>query len=334
MRTRDIIVIGASAGGVRALQELVSRLPADLPAAVFVTLHLPTIRRSMLPEILSASGTLPAQLAEDGLSITPGRIYIAPPNRHLLLSPQVIRLGDGPRENLQRPCINVMFRSAAETFGPRVIGVVLTGLLDDGAAGLWAIQRSGGLAIVQDPNQAAYPSMPENAIRGFAVNHIVRLSEMGDLLSKLTRTPILHDESNSPGESEIEERRQACPECGGVMLGFKIGEFEEFRCHTGHRLGLQSMISSKTEWVERTTWMALSQTEELLSLLTDRVAHVDDREREALEDEILQRQTLAQSLRELLIDVVKVTPASETARAFKPAGGVEIAQKGRPLDDD
>jgi two-component system, chemotaxis family, protein-glutamate methylesterase/glutaminase len=183
----DIIVIGASAGGVRALELLVAGLPADLEASLFVVLHLSPWIKSVLPEILSRSGKLPAVHPRNGEAIRPGRIYVAPPDYHLLVDHGAIECWHGPKENRQRPSINPLFRSAAVTYGPRVVGVVLSGRLDDGSAGLWWVKRYGGIAIVQHPEQAEYPDMPLAAMQYIAVDYLVGVPEMPALLTKLAR---------------------------------------------------------------------------------------------------------------------------------------------------
>lgn len=173
---RDIVVIGASAGGVEAIERLTSDLPEDYSAAIFITMHITRRGTGLLPGLLNRRCKLPSTNAMDGEAIEMGRIYVAPPDYHMLIGDGQIRLSHGPRVNMQRRCINVMFRSAAEAYGPRVIGMLLTGLLDDGAAGLWEIQQRGRATIVQDPEEAPYRSMPESAVRGFNVDHIVRVA--------------------------------------------------------------------------------------------------------------------------------------------------------------
>src|SRR5688500_13070138 len=160
MPKRDILVIGASSGGLEVLKGLLGGLPAGLPASVFVVLHMAAHHPSRLPELLSRVCPLPVAHAVDGEPIVPGRVYVAPPDNHLLLMPDQVRLTNGPKENRARPAVDALFRSAAQAFGPRVVGVVLTGQLDDGTAGLWAIKDRGGLAAVQDPEEASAPSMP------------------------------------------------------------------------------------------------------------------------------------------------------------------------------
>ena len=267
MATRDLIAIGASAGGVEALQRLVAGLPADLPAAVIITQHLPNRHASVLPALLNRAGPLPAANPVDGEPILPGRIYIAPPDYHLILAPGRVHLSHGPRENLQRPCINAMFRSAAAAYGERVTGVLLTGLLDDGVAGLWEIQQRFGTTVVQDPKDATFPSMPENAIRGLAVQYIVPIGEMAPLLTRLAMDDRQPFSRSTPSEAIIDHCGQSCPDCGGAMVTARLGDLHEYRCHTGHRLGLETMISEKNREVDRALNVALSQSEELSALL-------------------------------------------------------------------
>ncbi|HXE14065.1 MAG TPA: chemotaxis protein CheB [Bryobacteraceae bacterium] len=298
---RDIVVIGASAGGVTALKSFVGMLPTDLPAALFITLHLSGRSDTVLAEILNSTSSLPANWAVDDEPIMPGRIYLAPPDAHLLLSSGHIKLGRGPRENLQRPCINVMFRSAAVAYGPRVVGVVLTGLLDDGASGLWEIQQQGGVTVVQDPNDAAYRSMPESAIRGGCVDYIVKLAELELLLSGLVRGECLLTERHDiAGEPTMSAGGQTCPECGGAMEKVHFAGLWEYRCHIGHRLGLKSMVAGKTKLVEQAIAVALSQIEELTQLLEQLKDSPDSQTRNALVEEIDLRREQARQLRQLL----------------------------------
>ncbi len=306
MPVRDRIVIGASAGGVTALQELVAGLPRELPAAVFITLHLFERNRMILHELLNEAGPLRAALATEGEPIREGRIYIAPPDHHLQFTSETIQLGHGPKEGLQRPSINVMFRSAAANFGERVAGVVLTGMLDDGAAGLWEILKHGGVTVVQDPDEAAYPSMPESAIRGLNVQYILRLKEIGPLLTRLSmgerRETLPRIEEVNPGAAQLHAPTspQACPECGGAMHAEQLGRIKEYVCHVGHRLGLQSMIAEKTHVVERIMWTALSQSEELVQLLEEAKADLDPATLGVLPEEIASRRSDVEILRAVL----------------------------------
>src|SRR5215469_1351569 len=183
----DVIVVGTSAGGVEALQKLFRDLGSDLDAALFVVLHTSPIMTSHMAEILNKQGGLPACYPAEEEDIEWGKIYVAPSNRHLMLEDSKVFVTTAPKENRQRPAINPLFRSAALAYGPRVIGVVLTGMLDDGAAGLWEIKRRGGIAVVQSPDDAAYPQMPRSALESVAVDYIVPLGEMADLLISLCK---------------------------------------------------------------------------------------------------------------------------------------------------
>src|ERR687896_251859 len=171
MPSHDTVVIGASAGGVKALTAIVSRFPASLPAAVFVGIHLPVNSPSVLPQILQRAGPLPAAFASHGEAIKHGHIYIAPPDHHLLIARGYMRVVRGPKENRHRPSADALFRTAASAYGPRVVGVVLTGALDDGTLGLQAVKRRGGLAVVQDPHDALVPSMPRSALESVQVDY-------------------------------------------------------------------------------------------------------------------------------------------------------------------
>ena len=189
MPGHDIIVVGASAGGVEALKRLVGGLPHDLPATLFIVLHLLPERPSFLAQILSRAGPLPATQAMNGAAITQGHIYVAPPNHHLLVELGHVRCTHGPKETRFRPAIDVLFRSAAYAYGPRVVGVVLTGMLNDGTAGLWAIKDHGGVAVVQEPQEALCASMPQNALQHVAVDYCLPLAEVARTLVGLSATP-------------------------------------------------------------------------------------------------------------------------------------------------
>ena len=248
MPGHDVICVGASAGGVGALVKLVQALPADIPAAFFVVLHIPPESHSMLPEILSRSGKIPATHPEDSTPIEYGHIYVAPPDHHLILEKGYVRIIRGPKENRHRPAIDVLFRSAAATYGTRAVGVVLTGALDDGTAGLLAIKRCGGIAVVQDPNDAAYPDMPRSAIANVAVDYIVPLATIGSKIVNLAYTEVDEtmehsvpkDIQNEVAQAKMELSRQkddvrvgtpsqySCPECGGVLWKYKMAKYYVF----------------------------------------------------------------------------------------------------------
>ena len=210
----DVVAIGASAGGLDCLTSIAAQLSPDLQAAVFVVLHLSPGAPSALPEILSRSGPLPAEHPRDGEAIQPGRIYVAPPDHHLVLEPGRVLLGRGPRENRVRPAVDVLFRSAAASYGPRVIGVVASGYLDDGAAGLLAIKRHGGVAVVQDPADAQCPAMPQAALDAVDVDHVVPLRELGHLINRLVRAPPASDgrRASPHTRADVESSRTEIPE--------------------------------------------------------------------------------------------------------------------------
>ena len=207
MPGRDIVVVGFSAGGMDPLMQLVAVLPPDFPASIFVVHHFPAQSVSALPSILNRAGPLHASQPPDGERIRPGRIYAARPNRHLLLWDGRIRLTIGPREHGHRPAIDPLFRSAARSYGPRVIGVILSGTLDDGTAGLLAVKGAGGVAVVQDPAQAAYPGMPASAIQHVPVDHVVLPSQLGTLVDRLVREPVAEppDLTRGPGAQDARE---------------------------------------------------------------------------------------------------------------------------------
>jgi len=278
---RDVIVVGASAGGVEALRELVRGLPEDLPASVIIVIHLPPASPSMLAGILSRAGRLPAEHARDGEPLRPGRIFVAPPDVHTILDGDTVRLARGPRENLHRPAIDPLFRSAAVGHGRRVIGVVLTGALDDGTAGLGAIKRMGGVAVVQDPADALYPSMPQSALRNVKVDHCLPLSEMPALLDRLTREAMTDSpvpaapidmkmevgmaqmDSSADELDQIAERSTfTCPECQGTLWEMRDKQALRYRCHVGHAYSGESLISQQSSNLEDALWAAVRAFEE------------------------------------------------------------------------
>ena len=281
MPNRDVIVIGASAGGVGSLQKVVARLPRELQASVFVTLHLPDGVRSMLPEILSRAGSMPALHAEAGLPIDKGRIYVAPSGSHTLLQRGRMRVTRGAREHGHRPAIDPMFRSAALAYGPRVIGVVLSGMLHDGTVGLLEVKRAGGIAIVQDPKDTEWPSMPESALRRVDVDHCVPAAGIGDLLVSLVGTsPAPAVESNPESADELDlltvhkdDREHpgqpspySCPDCGGVLWELRDGELLRFRCRVGHAYTSETLATEQALTIEQALWTALRALEEQASV--------------------------------------------------------------------
>lgn len=298
--SRDIVVIGASAGGVEALQTLAAGLPAGLPAAVFVVLHVSPRSRSFLPDILSAAGPLPACHATNGMEIQNGRIYVAPPDHHMLIERGHIHLNLGPKENHQRPCINATFRSAAAAYGNRVIGVVLTGQLDDGTAGLWDIKRRGGLTVVQNPEEAAFPSMPLNAVREIEVDYIVRVSEIGNFLSGLTRKVQENVIESEKREMRSELTDITCPDCRGTIWEIRNGSFVEYRCRIGHAYSPRSMLAEHFSAQEKVIWQSIVALEEGSDLSTRLADKLGPELRDRLLNEARLAKEHATKLRELL----------------------------------
>jgi two-component system, chemotaxis family, protein-glutamate methylesterase/glutaminase len=290
MAGHDIIVIGGSAGGVEALMQICASLPADLPAAVFVVQHISPASKSVLPELLARAGVLRATHPVDEQLIEKGRIYVAPPDHHLLLRENHVLLRRGPQENRTRPAIDPLFRSAAVAYGPRVIGVVLTGLLDDGAAGLVAIKRCGGICIVQDPDDAQWPEMPRRALERDHPNHVVKVSEMGQLLSRLSREPAGPREA-VPRTLELEARITAqdfdasntpaigqpspliCPQCGGVLNEVPDEGTIRFRCQTGHAFTSRGLMVAQSEELERALESAIRAHRDRVTLCRRMAEH-------------------------------------------------------------
>lgn len=296
MPGQDIIVIGASMGGLEALQALLPGLAEDTPAALFVVWHMAAESLGLLPDLLSRRSPLPIANAQDGESIQPGRIYVSPPDHHLLLEPGRVRLTRGPKENRFRPAVDPLFRSAAAAYGPRVVGVVLSGALDDGTAGLWAIKDRGGVALVQDPLDALQPSMPRSAIQHVAVDHIAPAHALGPLLRDLARTPIAHEGAPPMSEQLHIETRIAlednaldqgvmqlgplspftCPACHGTLLQITDGTVLRFRCHTGHAYSVQTLFAEVAESIEASLWSAIRAIEERVLLLQQVATHVHE----------------------------------------------------------
>jgi two-component system, chemotaxis family, protein-glutamate methylesterase/glutaminase len=286
MAYRDIVVIGASLGGVEALPKLVAGLPADLPAAVLIVQHIAPDTPNFLAERLNSAGPLPARPAIDNELLEPQRIYMAVPDHHLMIEDDRVRLTRGPRESHARPSVDVLFRSAAYHGGARVIGVVLTGTLDDGTAGLWAIKDRGGVAIVQSPKEAAYPSMPQSALRHVAVDYTLQLTDIPNVLRSLTRERIEVRERDMNEKLKIETRIAfensalehgvrtlgtpsfyTCPECHGSMVAIEEGSIKRYRCHTGHAYSAPALLEQALPAIEATLWSALAQAEERQILL-------------------------------------------------------------------
>lgn len=288
MPNHEIVVIGGSAGSLKPLTAIVAALPADLPAAIFVVQHVRPDFPSALPQIVSDVGTLPAHHAVDGEPIVHGRIYVAPPDYHLMLDRGFARVVRGPRENRYRPAIDVLFRSAARSYGAAVIGVVLSGMLDDGTIGLQAIKQHGGIAIVQDPAEAEYPGMPGSALRYAPIDHALPLTAIAERIVHLASTPVATGAAGSivvdveaeialqampsdqlVGSAEAIGRRTpfTCPTCHGTL--WQVGDDEplRYRCHVGHAFTSASLLADQTRELENAFWSAIRLMEEKAGLV-------------------------------------------------------------------
>ena len=282
MANFDIVVIGASAGGVGSLQRVVEHIPHDFPAAIFVALHLPDGIRSMLPQILERAGNLPTAHARNGDQIRRGRIYVAPAGFHLTLRHDRMTVARGAREHGHRPAIDPLFRSAALAYGQRAIGVILSGSLDDGTVGLREIKRAGGLAIVQDPSDTEWPSMPLSALHHVDVDYTVPAAQIGSVLQHVVMTTPVRSASDMPDREQnrvSDELRElimhederhhpgepspySCPECGGVLWELQDGELIRFRCRVGHGYTSETLTAEQARNVEHALWSALRALEE------------------------------------------------------------------------
>lgn len=296
---RDIIVVGASAGGVEALKDFVSGFQKDFKGSVFIVLHIPSYSETRLPWILSKAGPLEAVLPNDGDAIEPGKIYVAPNDHHLLLEKgDRVIVRRGPKENRFRPAIDALFRSAAYVYGSRVIGVVLSGYLDDGVSGLWTIQQQGGLAIVQTAEDAAQPQLPQNVQQYVKPDYKLTAHDMGPLISGLVQEPA--PERNKFSQEELKRLEIeviiatkdnafemgimdmgkltpfTCPECGGALVRLVEANILRYRCHTGHAYTASSLVAEVTETVEGFLWKAMRALEETNMLMNGVARHYEE----------------------------------------------------------
>ena len=286
MTGHGVVAIGASSGGVEALTKLVAGLPEDFPAAVFVVMHLPAEEPSALPRILDRSGPLPAVAGEDGDRVKPGRVYVARPDNHLMLDGNKIRVARGPKENHHRPAVDPLFRSVAVSCGRRAVGVVLSGVMSDGTAGLMAIKRRGGIAVVQDPDEALFSGMPRSALEHADVDYCRPVVELASLLAHIVRepgsAPVKQEGAHAvPDEMDLENRIArlgpgtaenvrklgepsgfTCPECEGPLWEIRDENLLRFRCRVGHAYTADDMLGGKLEALERALWVALNTLHE------------------------------------------------------------------------
>ncbi|RZA27839.1 MAG: chemotaxis protein CheB [Proteobacteria bacterium] len=311
MTIERIIVAGASAGGVESLMAFSASLPTDFGAPVFVVMHIAPNYVSKLPEILSRSGPLPAQHPADGEKFKPGHIYIAPPDHHLLIEGDRVIVTRGPKENRNRPSVDALFRSAAFHYRERVIGIVLSGALDDGTSGLWNIKRMGGVTITQKLAECMVDSMPASAMQQVEIDYVLSASDMGPLLDRLVK----EGASLEPRDSEDVHHAMrlevsiavegdafekgimdvgklspfACPECHGVLVELKEGGRCRFRCHTGHAYSSSALVSEITESVNKSYWKAMRGLEEAAMLLEQAGRELQD-ERQLAASEVYKAQ--------------------------------------------
>lgn len=288
MKPHTVIVVGASAGGVDAIGAIVSDLPADFAAAVLVVLHIGA-HNSNLPWLLNRQGPIEAVHPADGDPVEAGRVYVAPPDHHLTVEEGVMRLTKGPRENFARPAIDPLFRSAAQAYGSNLIGVMLTGGLNDGTAGMYELKQHGGLAIVQDPEEAVSASMPRSVMAHIAVDHCLPLAEIAPLLVRLVseRAQAAHlpQPTSTPQVPEMTAEfthhrpiAVTCPDCGGALRRRDLGTIALFECHIGHRYTAEVMLAAQFLSLERSVEMAmrsLGERAELCRQMADKTATDD-----------------------------------------------------------
>jgi two-component system, chemotaxis family, protein-glutamate methylesterase/glutaminase len=331
MERKNIIVIGASAGGVEALRAVLEGLPAGLDAALFVVLHTWPSAKSILASVLQTSCALPVAEAVDGAPILMGRISVSRPDMHLLLDKSTMRLTRGPKENRSRPSVDALFRSAALAHSGRVVGVVLTGALDDGTAGMWSIKDRGGTTIVQDPEEAKHASMPSSAIEHVSIDHVLPLRKIGPLITQLSHEEVtMGDEKPVASKTlEIETRiamegrglqlgvmdlgpktAYTCPECHGVLVKLEEGSVPRFRCHTGHAYTISTLLSEVTESIEARLWDALRGIEEGVMLLNEAARHLRSSKADARMPMLLEARAKKEEARADLVRAVVLDNAA------------------------
>ncbi len=292
MQNRDIVVVAVSTGGLAALEVLLGDLDPGLRASVFVAMHVDGYR-SVLPSLLQNRTRWQVQHAEDGQPFAPGVVYIAPPDRHMILQHDATVLTRGPKENFTRPAADPLFRSAAVHYGPRVVGIVLTGRLDDGSAGLKSVHACGGFAIVQDPQDSVAQDMPANAIAAVPTAQVLPLQQIGNAMAKAINTTVAPRAAGSgPSETLRTESRMTetgqssaavlerigrqvgltCPECGGAIWRVDTGVPVRYRCHTGHAFSSASLNAAQAEQVDDAIWSAARLLRERILLASEEIA--------------------------------------------------------------
>jgi two-component system chemotaxis response regulator CheB len=268
-----VIVVGASAGGVEALKQLVGVLPGNLNAPVLIVLHIPPTAVSVLPSILRRVNKAVVERTVNGMKLEPGSVFVAPPDHHLEIDGTTIRLTSGPRENGHRPSIDATMRSAVQSFGDRVLAVLLSGLLDDGVSGLALVAAIGGVTAVQDPGEAAYPGMSEAAIEAGVAHHVMRVEDLANLicdevpeilppLEEMVLDPAGDDsdfeatDSTVPSNPAGDVSKLTCPACGGALWEEDEGATARYQCRTGHAYAQESLLDAQTDTIEAALWSA------------------------------------------------------------------------------
>jgi two-component system, chemotaxis family, protein-glutamate methylesterase/glutaminase len=331
---RDTVVVGASAGGVEALRTLVAGLPADLRASVLVVLHMPPDGIDALASILSRAGALKVRPAEQHSPLEPGTVLVARPDHHLVVVDDHVILTRGPRENGHRPAVDVLFRSAARVLGPRVVGVVLSGALDDGSAGLVAIRARGGLGVVQDPADALAAGMPRHAIRAADPEHVVPVAAMARLLETVVGQEVTDSPASVPHLMDVEVAMAelepgalgapdrpgtpagfSCPDCHGTLFTLEEAGFVRYRCRVGHAWSAESLLAEHDASLEGALWMALRALEEKAALGRDMAVrartHSQNLSARRFENQAAETQDAAEILRRMLLDGTGRSPAGE-----------------------
>jgi two-component system chemotaxis response regulator CheB len=355
MAGRDIVVIGASAGGVEALSALVGDLPAELPAAVLVVLHVAPHGTSGLPRILSRCGRLPARHPDDGEVLVPGRIYVAPPDVHLIVRDGHIGLSRGPRENGHRPAVDALFRSAAVAYGPRVVGVVLSGALDDGTAGAAAIKARGGVVLVQNPDDALYPGMPRSVIGHLDADEVAPVATLARAIVDRLGEPVsVGKVAMAAGELDRETELTAfeldaieatkhpgtpsgfaCPDCGGALWELHGDDLIRFRCRVGHAWTSHSLLAEQSEALETALWTALRALEERAALALRLAARLrgggNEKSARYFDEQAEQSKQRAAALRQLLVSEPR-TEFDPPRAAGEPASEPPAGPKGSSPD--
>jgi two-component system chemotaxis response regulator CheB len=354
MPGHDIVVIGASAGGVEALKQLIKELPEDLPISLFIVLHVPASGTSVLPRILSKHTSFDTAHAQDRAKIEHGRIYIAPPDSHLLVKRGFVRITRGPKENGFRPAIDPLFRTAARYYGSRVVGVILSGTLDDGTAGVVAIKKQGGIAIAQDPDEALYSGMPLSAIENADIDYVSTVSEIASILARLANETVEEGDETVSDDMEIESdiseleftslhaekrpgtpSRFTCPECSGVLWEINDEDFMRFRCRVGHAYSSETLLAEQSDAVEAAMWAALRALEENVSLMLRLSRRMRDRGHESTavryEEQARDADRRAEVLRQTLITRPAIDPVEPDPTGQDLPGSARKRDEAFPL---